>query len=42
MRKLLGILTNNRFVGVLVGALATTAVIQSSGATTVMMDTGLV
>ena len=36
MRKLLGILTNNRFVGVLVGALIT-AVIQSSGATTVMI-----
>lgn len=36
MRKLLGILTNNRFVGVLVGALIT-AVIQSSGAATVMI-----
>lgn len=36
MRKLLGILTNNRIVGILVGALIT-AVIQSSGATTVMV-----
>ena len=36
MRKLLGFLTNNRFVGILVGALIT-AVIQSSSATTVMI-----
>ena len=36
MRKLLGILTNNRVVGILVGALIT-AIIQSSGATTVMV-----
>lgn len=36
MRKLLGVLTNNRVVGILVGALIT-AVIQSSGATTVMV-----
>jgi len=36
MRKLLGFLTNNRFIGILVGALIT-AVIQSSSATTVMI-----
>lgn len=36
MRQLLGILTNNRVLGVLVGALIT-AIIQSSGATTVMV-----
>lgn len=36
MRQLLGILTNNRFLAVLVGALIT-AIIQSSGATTVMV-----
>lgn len=36
MQKLLGILTNNRLMGVLVGALVT-AIIQSSGATTVMV-----
>ena len=36
MRKLLGYLTNNRFLGVLVGALVT-AIIQSSSATTVMV-----
>lgn len=36
MQELLGILTNNRFMAVLVGALIT-AIIQSSGATTVMV-----
>lgn len=36
MKKLLGILTNNRFLAVLVGA-AVTAIIQSSSATTVMV-----
>ncbi len=36
MKELLGILTNNRLMGVLVGALIT-AIIQSSGATTVMV-----
>ena len=36
MQELLGILTNNRFMGVLVGTLVT-AIIQSSGATTVMV-----
>lgn len=36
MRQLLGILTNNRIMAVLVGALIT-AIIQSSGATTVMV-----
>ena len=36
MRQLLGVLTNNRVLGVLVGALIT-AIIQSSGATTVMV-----
>lgn len=36
MRQLLGILTNNRVLAVLVGALIT-AIIQSSGATTVMV-----
>ncbi|MDD3184040.1 MAG: Na/Pi cotransporter family protein [Anaerostipes sp.] len=36
MRELLGYLTNNRFLGVLVGALVT-AIIQSSSATTVMV-----
>lgn len=36
MRNLLGILTNNRLTAVLVGALIT-AIIQSSGATTVMV-----
>jgi len=36
MKKLLGILTNNRLVAVLVGA-AVTAIIQSSSATTVMV-----
>ena len=36
MQELLGILTNNRLVAVLVGALIT-AIIQSSGATTVMV-----
>lgn len=36
MRQLLGVLTNNRLLGVLVGALIT-AIIQSSGATTVMV-----
>ncbi|MCR1838779.1 Na/Pi cotransporter family protein [Murimonas intestini] len=36
MRELLGILTNNRFMAVIVGALIT-AIIQSSGATTVMV-----
>lgn len=36
MQELLGILTNNRLVAVLVGA-ALTAIIQSSGATTVMV-----
>ena len=36
MRELLGILTNNRFIAVIVGALIT-AIIQSSGATTVMV-----
>lgn len=35
-RNLLGILTNNRLIGVLVGALIT-AIIQSSSATTVMV-----
>lgn len=36
MKKLLGVLTNNRFLGVLVGA-GVTALIQSSSATTVMV-----
>ena len=36
MQELLGILTNNRLVAVLVGA-GLTAIIQSSGATTVMV-----
>lgn len=36
MQELLGILTNNRFMAVIVGALIT-AIIQSSGATTVMV-----
>lgn len=36
MKQLLGYLTNNRFLGVLVGALVT-AIIQSSSATTVMV-----
>src|SRR5699024_4955687 len=36
MKNLLGILTNNRLTAVLVGALIT-AIIQSSGATTVMV-----
>lgn len=36
MKELLGYLTNNRFLGVLVGALVT-AIIQSSSATTVMI-----
>lgn len=36
MKQLLGILTNNRFLGVIVGALIT-AIIQSSSATTVMV-----
>ena len=36
MRQLLGYLTNNRFLGVLVGTLVT-AIIQSSSATTVMV-----
>lgn len=36
MRQLLGYLTNNRFLGVVVGALVT-AIIQSSSATTVMV-----
>lgn len=36
MKRLLGYLTNNRFLGVLVGALVT-AIIQSSSATTVMV-----
>lgn len=36
MKHLLGVLTNNRFMGTLVGALIT-AIIQSSGATTVMV-----
>ncbi|MFR8033388.1 MAG: Na/Pi cotransporter family protein [Lachnospiraceae bacterium] len=36
MRQLLGILTNNRVLAILVGALIT-AIIQSSGATTVMV-----
>ena len=36
MRQLLGILTNNRFMAVIVGALIT-AIVQSSGATTVMV-----
>lgn len=36
MREMLGILTNNRFMAVVVGALIT-AIIQSSGATTVMV-----
>lgn len=36
MKKLLGILTNNRFLAVIVGAIVT-AIIQSSSATTVMV-----
>ena len=36
MQELLGILTNNRFMAVIVGMLVT-AIIQSSGATTVMV-----
>ena len=36
MRKILAVLTNNRFIGALVG-LAVTAIIQSSSATTVMV-----
>ena len=36
MRELLGVLTNNRVMAILVGALIT-AIIQSSGATTVMV-----
>ena len=36
MQELLGVLTNNRFMAVIVGALIT-AIIQSSGATTVMV-----
>lgn len=36
MKELLGVLTNNRFLGVIVGALVT-AIIQSSSATTVMV-----
>lgn len=36
MQRLLGVLTNNRFLGVLVGA-GVTAIIQSSSATTVMV-----
>lgn len=36
MKKLLGILTNNRIMGVLVGCIVT-AIIQSSSATTVMV-----
>ena len=36
MKQLLGYLTNNRLLGVLVGALVT-AIIQSSSATTVMV-----
>lgn len=36
MKHLLGVLTNNRLMGILVGALIT-AIIQSSGATTVMV-----
>lgn len=36
MQKLLGLLTSNRFIAILVGALVT-AIIQSSGATTVMV-----
>lgn len=36
MKHLLGVLTNNRFMGIIVGALIT-AIIQSSGATTVMV-----
>lgn len=36
MKRLLGVLTNNRFMGIIVGALIT-AIIQSSGATTVMV-----
>ena len=36
MQRLLGVLTNNRLLGVLVGA-AVTAIIQSSSATTVMV-----
>lgn len=36
MKKLMGILTNNRIMGVIVGALVT-AIIQSSSATTVMV-----
>ena len=37
MRQLLEMLTNNRLMAVLMGALIT-AIIQSSGATTVMVD----
>ncbi|RLB73119.1 MAG: Na/Pi cotransporter family protein [Deltaproteobacteria bacterium] len=44
MRKIIGALTDNRFIGALVG-IAVTAIIQSSGATTVMVvgfvNTGL-
>lgn len=36
LQKLLGLLTSNRFIAILVGALVT-AIIQSSGATTVMV-----
>lgn len=36
MKKLLGVLTNNRILGVIVGALVT-AIVQSSSATTVMV-----
>lgn len=36
MKHFLGLLTNNRFIGVAIGALVT-AIIQSSGATTVMV-----
>src|SRR5690554_4111830 len=36
LKRLLGYLTNNRFMAVIVGALVT-AIIQSSSATTVMM-----
>ena len=36
MKKLLEVLTNNKFMGVLVGAVVT-AIIQSSSATTVMV-----
>ena len=36
LKKLIEVLTNNRFMGVIVGTLVT-AVIQSSSATTVMM-----